>query len=93
LKAEEFTAKAGQIVSVDRHVTHGDKHANFANIATMWNAFLSVKSGEDLTAQDVGYMMALFKIARAQTGLLNEDDTIDAIGYLACAGEIATKAR
>jgi len=36
-------------------------------------------------------MMADLKKARAQGGLFNVDDFIDAVGYVACAGEIATR--
>ena len=38
-------------------------------------------------------MMALLKIARTQSGAMNDDDAIDAIGYIACAGEIASTRR
>lgn len=44
---------------------------------------------EPLSPEDVGLMMALFKIARIQTGSFKEDSFVDACGYLACAGEIA----
>ncbi len=37
--------------------------------------------------------MALLKIARTHTGKLNDDDPIDGIGYIACAGEIASLSR
>jgi hypothetical protein len=36
-------------------------------------------------------MMALLKIARTKSGSVNIDDWIDGSGYLACAGEVATK--
>jgi hypothetical protein len=36
-------------------------------------------------------MMADLKKARAQGGAMNVDDFVDAAGYIACAGEIATK--
>lgn len=29
-------------------------------------------------------------IARTQSGAVNDDDAIDAIGYIACAGEISS---
>jgi hypothetical protein len=32
-------------------------------------------------------------IARTQSGAMNDDDAIDAIGYIACAGEIAATRR
>jgi hypothetical protein len=90
MQAHELTRKAGDLVAGDRAAVHGDKHANFANIAGLWNAFLDGKGGKALTASDVGLMMCLLKIARTQGGTVNVDDWVDAIGYIACSGEIAT---
>lgn len=91
MNAVDLIEKAGNLVGGDRAEQHGDKHQNFANIASLWNAYLKPKGGAPITSTDVGYMMALLKIARTQSGAINEDDAIDAIGYIACAGEIATK--
>lgn len=44
----------------------------------------------ELTAEDVANMMALLKIGRIAIGRHKDDSYIDAIGYLACAGEIAS---
>lgn len=89
MQAHELTRKAGDLVAGDRAAIHGDKHANFANIAGLWNAYLAGNSGKALTATDVGLMMALLKIARTQCGKPNDDDFVDGIGYIACAGEIS----
>jgi hypothetical protein len=43
-----------------------------------------------LDAHDVGVMMVCMKLARTQSGAVNPDDYVDACGYAACAGEIAT---
>lgn len=94
-KAPDFCKMAAGLVGGDRAKTHGDKKRNFTIIANLWTAYLKSRrdpSG-DLSAPDVGYMMALLKIARTQTGTHNEDDMIDAIGYLACAGEISSESR
>jgi len=93
MKAVELITKAGELVGGDRAVTHGDKHTNFENIARYWNAHIAAKQGSELTGADVGYMMAMMKIARTHTGSQNDDDAIDGIGYIACAGEIAAKRR
>lgn len=93
MQAVELIAKAGELVGGDRAKTHGDKHRNFANIALHWNAYITTKNGAALNASDVGNMMALLKIARTQSGDINPDDSIDAIGYIACAGEIAATRR
>jgi hypothetical protein len=93
MNAVDLIEKAGDLVGGDRAKQHGDKHRNFANIAALWNAYLQPKQGALISATDVGYMMALLKIARAQSGAINDDDAIDAIGYIACAGEIANSKR
>lgn len=93
MNAVNLIEKAASLVGGDRAQTHGDKHRNFANIAGLWNAYLQAKGGLPIDAADVGHMMALMKIARTQSGALNDDDAIDAIGYIACAGEIASTRR
>jgi hypothetical protein len=89
--ATEITTRAGNLVGGDRDRQHGSKRDNFARIAAMWNAYLSIRRDRDapLDATDVGHMMAAMKLARTQSGALNIDDYVDGVGYMACAGEIA----
>lgn len=91
MKATEIAAKAADLVGGDRDRQHGQKRDNFFRIATVWNAWLAIRRNqhEQLTAHDVGVMMALMKAARTQSGSHNEDDYVDGAGYFACAGEIA----
>lgn len=93
MNAVELITRAGELVGGDRAVTHGNKHTNFENIARYWNAHIAAKNGAALTGEDVGYMMALMKIARTHSGTQNDDDAVDGIGYIACAGEIAATKR
>lgn len=93
MQAVDLIDNAGRLFGGDRAQTHRDKHRNFSNIALLWNAYLAAKSGAQIDGADVGHMMALLKIARTQSGALNHDDAIDAIGYIACAGEIAATRR
>jgi len=90
MQAVDLIARAGELVGGDRAATHGDKHRNFSNIAALWNAFIAAKNGAALDASDVGIMMTLLKIARTQSGAVNADDYIDAVGYIACSAEIAS---
>lgn len=91
LRATDIAGRASDLVGGDRDRQHGQKHDNFSRIATMWNAWLSVRKdpAAPLTAHDVGVMMVAMKLARTQSGALNLDDYIDACGYAACAGEVA----
>lgn len=93
MKATDILSRAAQLVSGDRDRQHGDKRRNFENIATMWNAFLTIRASpvDPLNVADVGLMMALLKIARTQSGDLNIDDYTDAAGYIGCAGELAAE--
>lgn len=92
MNASEIAAKASSLVGGDREQQHGSKERNFANIARLWNAYLASRRepGSELDALDVGHMMVLLKIARTQLGSNNPDDYVDACGYAACAGEVAS---
>ena len=92
MKASDIAKKASELVAGERDRTHGDKHKNFENIATMWNAWLAVankRPNRPLDAHDVATMMECLKIARRVSGSVNVDDYTDSAGYAACAGEIA----
>lgn len=93
MKASDIAKKASELVNGERDRQHGDKVKNFDNIAKLWNAYLDVASkrtGRPIDARDVGNMMALMKVARQFSGEFNVDDFVDAVGYLSCAGEIAS---
>lgn len=86
MKREELLYCAEEIVCNDRSGQYGKPEDNFNAIADYWSVYL----GRSIKAKDVAIMMTLFKIARMQTALKNKADSwIDAIGYLACGGEIA----
>jgi hypothetical protein len=89
LNAPDIATKAAELVGGNRAESHGDMHTHFAHVASLWSAYL--KLDIPLSAVDVPHMMALLKIARTKSGSTNIDDWIDGSGYLACAGEVATK--
>lgn len=91
MKAHEIAAKAAELVGGDRDRQHGSKLDNFERIASMWNAYLSIRRepGAPLDAVDVGHMMVAMKLARTQSGAVNVDDWLDMAGYASCAGEVA----
>jgi hypothetical protein len=78
------TAKA--YVTKDRQEAHGDAEANFGLIAAYWSAHL----GRNIKSHDVAVMMALMKLARAKANPAHIDSYVDAAGYAAIGGEIAT---
>lgn len=75
-----------------READYGTPHDNFKIISNLWTVYLQKVAGLDtnITSQDVAIMMALLKIGRISSGVVKEDNYIDAAGYIALAGEIAT---
>lgn len=92
MSAAECLNTAATLVSGDRDRQHGAKADNFGRIAIMWQAWLETRrdSSAPLTGHDVAVMMTAMKLARTQSGEHNPDDYVDACGYAACAGELAS---
>lgn len=86
MKRREILNIAENCICRDRETQYGSPDANFAKIAALWEAYTNVR----VTPEDVAVMMALLKVARFATGRAKEDHFIDAAGYLALAGELAT---
>lgn len=96
LKGPELTdvakARAGILdqaraaVTVDRAATHGDAEQSFEMIAALWSTYL----GQRITALQVAVMMTLFKCARQSGNASHLDNYVDAVGYMAIAGQMAT---
>ena len=82
----EILDTAKEYVTKDRADTHGDVESNFGLIAMYWSAHLDAYVGPE----DVAIMMTLLKLARAKANPAHIDSYVDAAGYLALGGEIAT---
>lgn len=87
MKRTEILDAAKEIITKDRHDTHGEAEDSFAQIAGAWSWYLS----RPVTAFDVAQMMVLFKVARMKHNPLHQDSAVDACGYAALAGEIAQR--
>lgn len=81
----EVLHQAEKCITHDRAATHGNAEDSFALIAKMWSVWLD----REVSAYDVGMMMALFKVARAKGNPSHSDNHLDMIGYAALAEEIA----
>lgn len=94
MKRDEILKTAEEIVTKDRNVQYGEPENNFGVIAEYWSTYLSQHNGGRavmLTPMDVALMMVLFKLGRLTTArAVTLDSFVDAAGYVACAGEIAT---
>ena len=87
---KEFLDMAEKCICNNREIQYGTPEDNFAIIAEYWNTYLKRKYSAtfDINSYDVALMMTLFKLARLTSGDFKEDSIVDAIGYLACAGEV-----
>lgn len=87
--------KVKQIVCSDRNEAYREPENSFDIIAQFWQTYLNGKTNSEaesieISAADVGIMMALFKIARiSSSNGKSEDSYIDLIGYGICAADCA----
>lgn len=82
----EVLEAAKAAITGQRSQDHGEMENRFDVIADFWSAYLD----QEVSAKDVGIMMALLKIARIKTGHDEHNSYIDACGYMACAAELET---
>jgi hypothetical protein len=74
-------------ITQDRAATHGGAEDSFADIAAMWSIYLE----HAVAPEDVCMMMVLLKAVRFKNNPQHMDNPIDAAGYAALAGEIASR--
>ena len=92
MKAQQHLDEAAGLIGGDRARQHGDVRLLHDHVAGLWTAYLQPRRGrldQSLDARDVLAMMALLKLARSQHGAFNRDDWVDALGYVALAGQVA----
>lgn len=78
---DEFIDSVRNIVE-GRDKVHGKPEDTFGKIASLWSDYLDIV----LTSEDVACMMILFKVARLQNNMTNEDSWLDIAGYAVCGG-------
>jgi hypothetical protein len=91
MKAQQNLDTAAELVGGDRARQHGDARVLHEHVARMWREYLDNGGLRRiaLNAADVLAMLALLKIARTLHGEFNRDDWVDALGYVALAGQVA----
>ena len=82
----EILDAAKMCVCGQREQDYGSPENNFQIIADLWSAYY----GQKFTALDVAMMMTLLKVGRIRSGTATNDSFVDAAGYIACGGEIAS---
>jgi hypothetical protein len=81
-------SQAGALINGDREALYGDPNVGYSRLGKMWAAFLGLEV--PLNAEQVLTMLALLKISRLADTPGHLDSWIDACGYLALGGEVAT---
>ena len=76
---------AAECILKNRCDAYGPPEDNFRDVATGW----SVIAGTEITAVQVGLMMAWLKTVRAKDNPAHLDNYVDGAGYFACAAECA----
>lgn len=74
---------AAKLVLGARNADYGSPHPDFAGIALMWSGLLNTKLKAQITAVEVGLMMAALKLRR-HTHKPKDDNLVDLIGYAMC---------
>ena len=93
-KRAEILESARRCICNDRDIQYGSPKGSFDEIAHRWSHYLTRQTGNliSLDEHDVAIMMAEFKISRIMTSKgKSEDSYVDACGYLAIAGELASE--
>ena len=86
MSRSDILATATDYITRDRAAAHGRAEDTFDRIAALWSADLGIP----LTGTDVARLMVLLKVARAKGNPGHADNWVDAAGYAALGGELAT---
>jgi len=80
---------ASSTINGARQTTYGNPEDSFRMIAERWNQFLKCRYGfeRELTAEDIAFMMADFKMAR-ECNQHKRDNLVDASGYLGITDDL-----
>jgi hypothetical protein len=87
-KCEEILDTAKGLITGDRNKVYGDAREDFTRTGKLWEQVLGV----EVPPEKVAMCMALVKFGRLTNSPDHEDSWVDAAGYIALGGEIATVA-
>jgi len=78
--------EADALITGPRADAYGPPQKNFGNIATLWTPIFGV----GVTPVQVALALSQLKVARLIQSPDHEDSWVDAAGYIALGGELAT---
>lgn len=84
---DEILDKAAELINGERAKDYGPARKNHEDIAAGW----SIIFGTQVNATQVARAMAWLKICRLSKTETHLDSYIDAVAYMALAGEMATE--
>lgn len=87
MNRREVLSTAAELIDGQRAKDYGDAAENFENIAKVWSVIL----GNEVSSKQVALCMLGVKVCRLAKTLDHLDSWIDAAGYIALGGEIATQ--
>lgn len=82
----EILHQADTLINGPRADAYGPPQKNFGNIARLWEPIFGV----GITPAQVALALSQLKVARLIQSPDHEDSWIDAAGYIALGGELAT---
>lgn len=88
MEIDDMLAEASCLIHGDRQDSYGDICESWERIGKLWGAILDLN--DPIPPRMVGIMLATMKISRIATSPRHTDSYIDALAYIAGAGEIAT---
>ena len=89
MEINDLLAEASCLLTDARQETYGDFWDNHRRIGVMWSELLQLE--EPIAPEMVAVLMTVVKISRIANDSSHTDNYIDAIAYLAGAGELATE--
>lgn len=93
MNRDQILTTAGGLINGDRARDYGDASENFQRIADLITPVLAgkLKPGTRVDAHEVALILTQLKVACLITSPAHEDSWVDAAGYIALGGEIATR--
>jgi hypothetical protein len=96
MNRDELLKEAGRLISTDRAEQYGEASVNMAVAEEMkrvfWRGWLTNKGEAASPAFTEAMNMVITKLSRIACGQAKDDNFVDAAGYLAIAGELASPA-
>lgn len=88
MEIDDLLAEASCLINGARQDSYGDISESWERVGKLWAAVLHLD--RPIEPHMVGCMLALMKISRIANDASHTDNYIDALAYIAGAGELAT---